>query len=81
MVFRFLIQEKKALDEMKQFQTSMLKHICQCTICYEAWPISTMAKEKQMYVCARCVRDKGNPKKFSAEIIWCHRQSLMNCRI
>ncbi|CAB3977630.1 Hypothetical predicted protein [Paramuricea clavata] len=41
--------------------------IYQCTVCREAWPLKTRAKELSKYVCARCSCDKNSPKKFSIE--------------
>ena len=41
-----LIQEKKVVEEMKALQASMRKHIYQCTVCYEAWPLNSKPKEK-----------------------------------
>ena len=42
--------------------------ICQCLICKEAWPLNNNShQDVDNYVCCRCKRDKGNPKKFSNE--------------
>ena len=57
------------LSEMDKFHKEVRKQIMQCTVCFEAWPINATSRKIDMspYVCARCVRDTGTPKKFSSE--------------
>lgn len=50
---------------MKQFHKSMQYSICQCTVCQEAWPITSKPKSPDSYLCSRCSRDKSTPKQFS----------------
>ena len=59
--------KKSCTENMKKFHKAMQLCIYQCTVCHEAWPLKTKAKEVSSYVCSRCSRDKNNPKKFSAE--------------
>ena len=51
---------------MKDFQKSMKFTMTQCQTCFESWPIKNISKVDD-YCCTRCKRDKGTPKKFSAE--------------
>eukprot|EP00111_Clytia_hemisphaerica_P020703 TCONS_00061034-protein len=43
--------------------------IAQCQTCFESWPIKITSKVNSVndYICTRCKRDKGTPKKFSAD--------------
>ncbi|XP_066914869.1 uncharacterized protein [Clytia hemisphaerica] len=54
---------------MKDFQKSMNFSIVQCQTCFESWPIKITSKVNSVndYICTRCKRDKGTPKKFSSE--------------
>ena len=52
---------------MKQFHKSMQYLILQCIVCKEAWPSISKPKSPNSYVCSRCSRDKGTPKKFSCD--------------
>ena len=57
-------------EVMKNFQKSMNFEIIQCKTCFESWPINKSTKKAAVvddYICTRCKRDKGLPKKFSAE--------------
>ena len=50
---------------MKQFHKSVQYCIFQCTVCKEAWPITSKPKCPGSYLCSHCSRDKNMPKKFS----------------
>ena len=50
---------------MKQFHKSVQYFIFQCTVCQEAWPITSKPKCPGSYLCSCCSRDKNTPKKFS----------------
>ena len=52
---------------MSKFHGTNKYFVCQCTICYEAWPLKSKPKCLDKYICSRCSRDKKTPKKFSAE--------------
>ena len=54
---------------MKDFQKSMKFTMTQCQTCFESWPIKSTSKVNSVnsYICTRCKRDKGTPKKFSTE--------------
>ena len=55
-------------ENMKNFQKSMNFEIVQCKTCFESWPINKPKKfTVDDYICTRCKRDRGSPKKFSAE--------------
>ncbi|CAH3122007.1 unnamed protein product, partial [Porites lobata] len=41
--------------------------VCQCTVCFEAWPLKSSPRKVDHYQCQRCIRDKQQPKKFSKE--------------
>lgn len=58
-----------AVKNMKKFHESMKMKITMCVVCHEAWPIKQSNKKcgSQDFVCLRCNRDKGTPKKFSRE--------------
>ena len=63
-----LSQEEKVSSEMKAFHNAIRRKIMQCNVCFEAWPITVGSrKTEHNYLCTRCIRDKGVPKKFSAE--------------
>lgn len=51
---------------MERFEESLQFEIYQCSVCFEAWPIKIPPKTDQ-FVCGRCKRDKGIPKRFSSE--------------
>ena len=55
------------LKEMSKFHMSVRKKIVQCSVCMEAWPRKEIPKDVSQFVCSRCLRDKGVPKKFSNE--------------
>ena len=63
------VELEKGLEEMLNFHSDMSMHIKQCTVCHEAWPLKTktIKKSEALYVCLRCKRDKGFPKKFGHE--------------
>ena len=61
-------KEEKCQHQMKLFHNSLQRKIFQCTICFEAWPLKiTSKKSGKNYICTRCIRDKGSPKKYSIE--------------
>ena len=62
-----LAAENKSIEEMKSFHASIKKKIIQCCICFEAWPNKESLAEDSDYICTRCTREKGHPKKFSKE--------------
>ena len=51
---------------LNAFHKSNECSIYQCSICYEAWPLSSN-RNRDKYNCLRCATDKGQPKKFSRE--------------
>ena len=59
-------EAKLSSESMKKFQESMKFRMIQCGICCESWPIASKIKSSE-YICTRCKRDKGSPKKFSSE--------------
>ena len=63
-----LSEENKAINEMQAFHDSLRNKIVQCKVCCEAWPLNVSSRKSEAnFLCTRCVRDKGNPKKFSSE--------------
>ena len=51
-------------QNIKKFHSSMEMSITQCSICKEAWPMANCKQNQNSnYVCGRCERDKGSPKK------------------
>lgn len=56
-------------DFAEKFHDSLKMTIKHCKVCFEAWPIKNSSKKvnDENYMCTRCVRDKGSPKKFSKE--------------
>ena len=56
-----------AKSNMSKFHNATRFIVCQCIICYEAWPLKSKPKCLDKYICSRCSRDKKTPKKFSAE--------------
>ena len=61
------LKENKRIKEMRKFHLSLRQQIVQYSICYEAWPRKETDKNSKEFVCTRCLRDKGFPKKFSHE--------------
>ena len=55
-----------AIDEMKKIHISIKKKIKQCIVCFEAWSVKDKV-DLINYMCTRCLRDKGSPKRSSAE--------------
>ena len=53
----------KAMNKFHHNQQKL--HHQLCNVCHEMWPTST--KSKSDFMCTRCNRDKGQPKRFSAE--------------
>ena len=60
-------QSKFTNENMKKFQQSMDFKIVKCGICSESWPVTSKNISIDSYICTRCKRDKGLPKKFSIE--------------
>ena len=69
------------LGEMSAFHGAIKTKIIQCSICFEAWPVTLKSVSKKTlvdYKCMRCLRDKGYPKTFSRENMMISCQQ--NCR-
>lgn len=63
---QYTMQADLNISELQSFHDSLRMHITQCRICFKAWPVKeTSRKDKDYYMCTRCLRDKGLPKKFS----------------
>ena len=64
-----LHEQRWALENMHKFHKSMKMIITQCTVCKEAWPLTCNSKlcNSPDYMCLRCKRDNGSPRKFSFE--------------
>ncbi|XP_066932700.1 uncharacterized protein [Clytia hemisphaerica] len=62
-------KETELNGNIKDFQKSMKFSITQCQTCFESWPIKITSKVNSVndFICTRCKRDKGTPKKFSAD--------------
>ena len=58
---------KSEIKTLNKFYNSLKKKLIQCTICYEAWPMSKSFVNTSDYICRRCKLDKKEPKKFSTE--------------
>ncbi len=56
-----------AKANIKKFHKSVQFSVSRCTICQEAWPLTSKPRSPNDYVCSRCSRDKKSPKKFSFE--------------
>ena len=54
-----------AKSNITKFNKRTKHTIYQCTLCKEAWLLKATPNNKSSYVCARCTRNKGVPKKFS----------------
>lgn len=63
-----LNHDPTVVKELQKFHDNLKMCILQCTICFEAWPLTVNSKkDKNNYICTRCTKDKGSPKKFSVE--------------
>ena len=60
-------EQKHAQNNMNDFHKSNQYSVCQCTVCFEAWPLKSSPRKVDHYQCQRCIRDKQQPKKFSKE--------------
>lgn len=62
-------EQKWARTNMNNFHKANEYKICQCTVCYEAWPLKSNSKLNKLptYQCSRCYGEKELPKKFSKE--------------
>jgi len=60
-------EQKQAQNNMNIFHKSDEFSVCQCTMCFEAWPLKSSPRRANHYQCQRCTRDKQQPKKFSKE--------------
>lgn len=62
-------QQPWVIDAMHTFHAKQLKWEHRlCTICHEIWPTKTcLGSDHATYICTRCKRDTGEPKRFSAE--------------
>ena len=59
------MKKNNGIRGMRKFHLSLRRQKVQCSICYEAWPRKEIDKHSKEFVCTRCLRDKGFPKKFS----------------
>ena len=65
-----LHKQEWAIYNMQKFHQSMKFKISLCHYCQEAWPLHIKSKkEKEPYICTRCLRDKNDTKKFSSRIL------------
>ena len=55
-------------SNVNKFHNSMQYFVIQCSVCHEAWPLTTKPKSCSYdnYICCRCIIDKQIQKKFSA---------------
>ena len=61
-----LFDNEQSWENIRKFHQSMEMKIFQCNVCKEAWPLNKYSHEGTTdYVCCRCKRDRGIPKKFS----------------
>ncbi|CAH3032687.1 unnamed protein product [Porites lobata] len=66
-------EQKHAQNNMNDFHKSNQYSVCQCTVCFEAWPLKSSPRKVDHYQCQRCIRDKQQPKKsFLRKMTWCH---------
>ncbi|CAH3140302.1 unnamed protein product [Porites lobata] len=56
-------EQKHAQNNMNDFHKSNQYSVCQCTVCFEAWPLKSSPRKVDHYQCQRCIRDKQQPKK------------------
>ena len=62
-----LHEQDWAVKNIQKFHRTLQFKIFQCMVCKEAWPLTSNPRNPNSYACARCVRDKSVPQKFSAE--------------
>ena len=58
-------EQSWAKSNINKFHKSVEFAISQCTVCQEAWPLKSVPRSSDTYVCLQCSRDKKYPKKFS----------------
>lgn len=62
-------QNKKFKEMVQRFHTWLETKIVQCSVCFEAWPLSASTKSLKVseYTCVRCKKDRKFANKFSKE--------------
>ena len=50
-----------AKENMKKFHDAMKCTIVKCTVCFEAWPLKSVPRIVESYICRRCKQDKKLP--------------------
>ena len=62
----FIYEQAWAKINMNRFHETSRFSLKQCKICFETWPVKSVAVSEN-FSCARCSRDKKLPKRFSKE--------------
>ena len=73
-------KQEWARTNMNNFHKANEYKICQCTVCYEAWPLKSNSKLNKLptYQCSRCSGEKDLLKNFPRKMIWYLLQCPMN---